>query len=294
MATPRVLASSPARLQGALAGAVTPLRAGGAALDEDAFAPYCEFLVAGGLDGMLALGTTGEGMLLSPAERRRAAELYVAAAQGRLAVAVHAGAQTTADTVALARHAAEAGAQAVAVIAPPYFALDDEALHRHFSAAAGVCAPLPFYAYEFAARSGYAIPLTVLERLRETAPNFVGMKVSDAPFERLEPYLLEGLDVFVGAEALIVHALGRGATGAVSGLAAAYPDTVAAVVRQPSELGTARLDRLRRGLERFPFHAALKRVLAHRGVPVREDVRAPLRALTEAEGEELGHWLGSS
>jgi 4-hydroxy-tetrahydrodipicolinate synthase len=53
-------------LRGTLAAAVTPLREGGAALDEDAFGPYVEFLRAGGLDGILALGTTGEGILLSP------------------------------------------------------------------------------------------------------------------------------------------------------------------------------------------------------------------------------------
>ena len=64
--------------------------------------------------------------------------------------------------------------------------------------AAEACAPLPFYAYEFAARSGYPIPLGVIERLRRRAPNLVGLKVSDRPWEKLEPYLLEGLDVFIG------------------------------------------------------------------------------------------------
>src|SRR5687768_9928128 len=105
-------------LRGALAAAITPLRDGGSALDEHAFEPYVDFLAGGGLDGLLTLGTTGEGILLSVRERRRVAELYVAAARGRLAVAVHCGAQTTADTVALAAHAAQAGAAAVAVIGP--------------------------------------------------------------------------------------------------------------------------------------------------------------------------------
>src|SRR5919108_175913 len=120
-------------LRGRLAAAVTPLRDGGSALDDDAFAPYIDFLAAGGLDGILALGTTGEGILLSTDERRRAAELFLGAAAGRFQVAVHCGAQTTADTVELARHAAAIGADAVAVIGPPYFAYDEEALYRHFA-----------------------------------------------------------------------------------------------------------------------------------------------------------------
>src|SRR5688500_1037738 len=117
-------------LRGALAAAVTPLADD--RLDEEAFGPYVEYLAASGLDGLLALGTTGEGLLFARDERKRALELFVTASAGRLQVAAHCGAQTTADTVALAAHAASVGADAVAVIGPPYFQLDDRALLEHF------------------------------------------------------------------------------------------------------------------------------------------------------------------
>jgi dihydrodipicolinate synthase/N-acetylneuraminate lyase len=274
-------------ISGVFAAALTPLRDGGDVLDEEAFAPYVDFLVAGGVDGVLALGTTGEGLLLTVVERRRGAELFVAAVAGRVPVAVHCGAQTTRDTAALAAHAAEVGAAAAAVIAPPFFTLDERALAGHFEAAAAACAPLPFYVYEFAARSGYAVPLTVIERLRETAPNLRGLKVSDRPWEKLEPYLLDGLDVFVGAEGLVARGLAAGAAGAVSGLAAVYPDVVAALLREPTAERSAEAERLRGALDALPFHAAAKTVVARRGVPVRDDVRAPLRKLTEDERREL-------
>jgi dihydrodipicolinate synthase/N-acetylneuraminate lyase len=279
-------------IHGALAAALTPLRDEGAELDEAAFEPYVEFLAHGGVDGLLALGTTGEGILLSPDERRRAAELFLTAARGRLQVALHCGAQTTADTVALAEHAGAAGADGVAVIAPPYFRLDGDALFDHLRQAAAACAPTPFYLYEFEAVSGYAIPVDVVERLRKAAPNLAGLKVSDAPFERVEPYLLEGLHVFIGAEALLADGLDAGAAGAVSGLAAAFPERVAEVVHEPSAEGAQALGELRAGIERFPRHAALKAVVAHRGVPLREDVRRPLRGLSAAEREQLARWLG--
>jgi dihydrodipicolinate synthase/N-acetylneuraminate lyase len=264
-------------LRGRLAAAVTPLRDGGAALDEAAFAPYVDFLAAGGLDGILALGTTGEGILLSTDERKRAAEAYVEAAGGRLQIAVHCGAQTTADTVELARHASDVGADAVAVIGPPYFAYDEEALYRHFAAAAEAAAPLPFYLYEFKARAGYSIPLSVIERL---GSRVAGLKVSNRPFDAVEPYLATGLDVFIGAEALVEQGLERGAAGSVSGLAAAFPEG-----GNPER---------RAALERFPYHAALKTVIGLRGVPVRPEVRAPLRTLTDDERGELERWLESS
>ena len=95
------------------------------------------------------------------------------------------------------------------MIGPPYFPLDERALLDHFAAAAAACAPVPFYVYEFERASGYAVPLAVLAELRERAPNLAGLKVSDAPFERFSPYLLEGLDVFVGPEALIFDGIER-------------------------------------------------------------------------------------
>src|SRR4051794_21095449 len=278
-------------LRGAIAAALTPLIDGGERLDEAAFEPYVEFLVGGGVDGVLALGTTGEGVLLSPDERRRVAELFVAAAASRMLVAVHCGAQSTRDTVALAAHAAEAGADAVAVIGPPYFELDEPAVLEHFAAAAAACAPLPFYVYEFAARSGYAVPLPVLEQLRGRAPNLAGLKVSDTPWERFAPYLLEGLDVFVGPESLIPQGLAAGAVGAVSALASAFPELIAAAVRNPD---AADLGAVRAALERFPLQAAAKLVVARRGVPMEPHVRRPLRMLTDEERTELETWLASS
>jgi dihydrodipicolinate synthase/N-acetylneuraminate lyase len=278
-------------LRGALAAAVTPLKNAGEALDEEAFAPYVDFLARGGVDGLLALGTTGEGFLLPVEQRVRATELYVEAANGRLLVAVHCGAQSTWDTVALAAHASDIGADGVAVMAPPYFPLDDAALLAHLAAAARACAPTPFYVYEFAARSGYAVPVSVLERLREIAPNLRGLKVSDTPWERFAPYLIEGLDVFVGPEALIREGIGGGAVGAVSALGSAFPELVAAAVREPL---AANLGPVRVAMERFPLQAGLKVVLARRGVPIGPDVRRPLRTLTEKEREELEAWLESS
>jgi len=273
-------------LRGAIAAALTPLAGSGAAIDEGAFAPYLEFLASHGIDGVLALGTTGEGVLFDVDERKRVAEVFLEH-RGDLQVAVHCGAQSTADTVELAGHAAAGGADAVAVIAPPYFAFDAQELLAHFAEAARACDPVPFYLYEFAARSGYAVPLQTIAALRDEAPNFVGLKVSDTPWETFSPFLVEGLDVFVGPEALIPQALAAGATGAVSGLAASFPDAVVALVRDPTPENGERAAALRASLQALPFHAASKMVLGLRGVPVRGGVRRPLRDLSDGERDEV-------
>ena len=274
------------RISGTLAAAVTPLRDGGRRLDEDAFVPLLDLYARAGLQGILMLGTTGEGILLTAQERRRAAELALsAAAESR--VIVHCGAQTTAQTAELAAHAAEIGAHGVAVIPPPYFGFDADELLEHFAAAAAACRPLPFYVYEYAQRSGYPVPVEVIERLKRRAPNLVGMKVSDAPFRSVAPYLRLGLDVFIGAEALIPAGLERGAVGAVSGLAAVFPEAVAALVREPTAERAALVRSLRAALSQQRFQASVKAALALRGLPVRPDVREPLRTLGAAARASL-------
>ena len=282
-------------LRGTIAAALTPLAGGGAVVDESAFGPYLGFLAAHGVDGVLALGTTGEGVLFDVDDRKRIADLFLEH-RGELQVAVHCGAQTTADTAELAEHAAAAGVDAIAVIAPPYFAFDARELLAHFAEAARACDPVPFYVYEFAARSGYAVPLQTIAALRDEASNFVGLKVSDTPWDRFAPYLLDGFDVFVGPESLIPQGIAGGAAGAVSGLAASFPDAVVALMRKPTAEHGERVGALRASLQALPFHAASKMVLGLRGVPVRGGVRAPLRELTEDERVEVERivreWLG--
>ncbi len=223
---------------------------------------------------MFCCGTTGEGVLLTQAERMRVAELYRAVVHGTLIV--HAGAQTTAATCELAAHARAAGADGVAVIPPPYYPLSDAALAEHFVASAAACAPLPFYLYAFSARSGYPITPAVAEQVRERAPNLAGMKVSEGAIDAVAAFIELGLPVFVGSERLLPQALALGAAGSVSGLASVHPAAVAALLREPNEANLERVKTLRAELDRGTLIANAKRELARQGVPIRPDVRRPL------------------
>ena len=266
--------------------AVTPLTADGTSVETGAIGAYVAFLESHGADGVFACGTTGEGVLLSLDERRRTAEAFRAALGGTLIV--HAGAQTTADSVELASHAREIGADAVAVIAPPYFPLDEEAIVTHFVAAARAASPLPFFCYAFTARSGYPLPVSAIRRIGESVDNLAGLKVSESPFERVEPYLDLGLPVLIGSEPLLSAGLARGAIGTVSGMASAFPDVVRSSLDAGDEAAAVRLGELRRAMEAGgQFIAAAKHVLGTRGVPVTSGMRAPLRPLAAAEAAAL-------
>lgn len=274
-----------------LAAAATPMTSGGSAVDLDAVAPMLAFLESHGADGVLAGGTTGEGILLDVAERRALTQAFREAMSGTLIV--HAGAQTTADSVAVAAHAAEVGADGVAVIAPPYYRLDETALTAHFVAAARACAPLSFYCYTFAARSGYAIPVEVVRRVSEATDNLAGLKVSESPWSAVEPYLGLGIPVLIGNEPLLPAGLKAGAAGAISGVAAAFPEIVRRVLDNPWGDDVETLERLRAALEESgQFIAAVKYALGRRGVPVQPDVRAPLRLLRDDEKAAIDAAIG--
>jgi dihydrodipicolinate synthase/N-acetylneuraminate lyase len=262
--------------------ALTPLRDGGEAVDLDAIGPYAAYLESHGADGAFVCGTTGEGILLALDERRAIAEAFRDAIGGLLIV--HAGAQTTRSTVALAEHARDIGADGVAVIPPPYFPLDADALTAHFVAAARAASPLPFYCYALTARSGYPLPIEVIRRVAGSVDNLAGLKVSEAPFERVEPYLDLGLPVLIGSEPLITAGIARGAIGTVSGIAAALPDVVRACLDAADEAAAARLHEVRTALEATgQLIPTAKYLVGRRGLPVRPDVRAPLRQLTDDE-----------
>ena len=81
------------KLRGAIAAAVTPMLDGGRALDLEGVAPLATHFAAGGLDGVLVAGTTGEGVLLSQDERRQLTERWLAERAEGFAVAVHADAR---------------------------------------------------------------------------------------------------------------------------------------------------------------------------------------------------------
>ena len=107
-----------------------------------------------GISGLFAFGTTGEWPLLTEAEHTAGARVLAQQARGRVPVIVHAGAHGTEQAVRLALGAREAGADAVSLISPPFFPLDEEALLRHFTAVARAVAGFPVFLYNIPEYAG--------------------------------------------------------------------------------------------------------------------------------------------
>jgi len=134
-------------------------------------------LVAAGISGLYVCGSTGEGVLLSMAQRREMAEVAIAAANGRVPVMVHVGAINTEQAVDLAQHANLAGADAIAAVPPFYFGYAHEALRTHYAAIAEAAGGVPFYVYYIPRYTGNEMtPAQLAELCR--MPGVAGIKFS--------------------------------------------------------------------------------------------------------------------
>ena len=172
---------------GVITALVTPFRDG--AIDEVAFAALIERQVAGGVHGVVPVGTTGETATLSHEEHERVISLCVDVVAGRVPVIAGAGSNATPEGIGLVRHAKAAGAQAALVVTPYYNRPSQEGLYQHYAALAGSC-DLPIVVYNVPSRTGGDIANDTLARLANL-PTIVGIKdatgdVARATLQRLE------------------------------------------------------------------------------------------------------------
>lgn len=180
-------------------------------------------------NGVFCAGTNGEFYALSFDEKRRAAELCVEAADGRVPVLAHIGEISTLQTIALGREIARLGVAAVSAITPSFIACSQEELIGHYRRVADALT-VPLFLYNIPARAGNTLTPDSA-RILADHPNIVGIKDSAGSQESLDGFLAvarerDGFDVMVGPDSLILHGLRQGAAGCVSGLGNVAPVTL--------------------------------------------------------------------
>jgi 4-hydroxy-tetrahydrodipicolinate synthase len=167
--------------RGSFTALVTPFRNG--ALDEKAYRELIEWQIAEGTSGLVPVGTTGESPTLSHEEHNRVVEWCVDQAKGRVAVVAGAGSNSTAEAIALAKHAEEAGADAVLVVTPYYNKPTQEGLYQHFKAINDAIG-IPIIIYNIPARSVIDMSVDTMARLFELK-NIAGVKDATANVVRV-------------------------------------------------------------------------------------------------------------
>ncbi|MBC7343832.1 MAG: dihydrodipicolinate synthase family protein [Clostridia bacterium] len=205
---------------------VTPWDESQAAPRLGVLAGLIERFVRAGVDGLFILGTTGEGSLLSPEERKIFAAAVFEKAQGKLPVIVHTGHDSPRVATELSLHAKTLGACAVAVSPPTRYRLDETELEGYFVKIAHALGDFPVLLYDIPYATGNPLSADLLTRIKAQASNVIGAKVSRSDWEAWEGYLAlaNSMTIFVGTDTLCLPALELGASGIVSGPANLMPE----------------------------------------------------------------------
>jgi len=207
------------RMTGLVAAPHTPMRA-----DGEIFLPaieqQAEILVESGISAAFICGTTGEGISLSTTERMAVAARWREAAPPALPVIVHVGHASLPDARALAAHAQQIGATAIAAMAPFFFKPATVADLVSFCAQVAAAAPsLPFYFYHLPSMTGVSLSMVdFIHGARAAIPTFAGLKYTHndlAEYERCLKAAEGELDILFGRDELLLSALELGAVGAV-------------------------------------------------------------------------------
>lgn len=288
------------RLHGVVCATITPLDGNGE-LDEASLRRLCDHLDACGVNGLYPNGTNGEGLLLSPEERQRAAEVVVDRNRqrgGRMSVYVQSTAATTEETCAHVRHAAAVGADGVGVMTPFFFPMDGESLLRFYDdVLAAAPEGFPAYLYNIPGCSGNDISPGLLRKVMDRHANVRGIKFSVPDLMRVEDYLLAckaGTEVLIGCDSLFLQCLLTGGTGMVSGPAMVFGRRFVRLYESWRE-GDVELARelQRRVVETdrrllgIPAIPAVKALLAMQGVIATDRCRRPFRSLDRIERNVL-------
>ena len=167
--------------KGSLVALITPMRPDGS-LDEKAYSVFVEWQINEGTHGIVPVGTTGESPTLSHDEHKRVVEIAVKVSHGRIPVIAGAGSNSTAEAIELAKHAKEAGADAILVVTPYYNKPTQEGMFLHFSAIAD-SADIPMIIYNIPPRSVVDMSVETMARLAKHK-NIIGVKDATANLVR--------------------------------------------------------------------------------------------------------------
>ncbi len=219
------------RFTGTHTALITPFRDG--RIDADAFKSLIERQIAGGVDGIVPVGTTGESPTLSMDEHIEVIRLAVETAAGRCLVIAGTGANATAEAIELTRAAEKAGADATLQVCPYYNKPSREGIYQHYRTIAEATG-LPVMLYSVPGRAGVEIAVETAARLAADCENITAIKEAGGSVDRINQ-LVQALPadfgILCGDDPLTLPFIACGANGLVSVASNIVPDVMARLVR---------------------------------------------------------------
>jgi 4-hydroxy-tetrahydrodipicolinate synthase len=279
--------------RGTFTALVTPFREG--AIDFAALQNLIESQIAAGIDGIIAVGTTGESPTLTHDERKEVIRFAIQTANRRCLVLAGTGSYSTQEAIAATEQAEKLGVDGALLVAPYYNKPSQEGLFRHFSAIAK-STPLRLMLYNIPGRCGVDIVAETVARIQSDCPNVVSIKEAGGSVDRvseLRARLPDAFTVLSGDDGLTLPFLAAGAVGVVSVASNLLPREMCELVSAFTNGDSKRAERLHRKLywlfkDLFiePNPVPIKTALSWRGT-ISAEVRLPLCEMSVANQARL-------
>ena len=188
-------------------------------IDEAGMRRQVEFVIKGGLHGILAFGSNGEFYQIEEDEMERGLEIMMDQAAGRVPVYFGIGAINTKKCVRLAKMAAAHNVAGISILQPMFLKPTEDELYTHFKTIADAVPDVPVLIYNNPGRTGYTLSGGLVEKLAHQVPNIVGMKDTSGDMTQTEEFIRRNRDinfkVFGGKDTLLYVSLCCGAVGGV-------------------------------------------------------------------------------
>ena len=202
-------------------------------IDEVRMRRQVDFVIDGGLDGILAFGSNGEFYQVEEDEMERGLQIMIDQAAGRVPVYFGIGAINTKKCVRLAKMAAKYEIGGISVLQPMFLKPTEAELFAHFKAIADAVSDTPVLIYNNPGRVGYTLSAGLVERMAHMIPNIVGMKDTSGDMTQTEEFIRRnrdiGFKVFGGKDTLLYVSLCCGAVGGVCTAGNFMPELITAV-----------------------------------------------------------------
>ena len=283
--------------RGTFTALVTPFQNG--TIDIQALEKLIEAQVTAGIDGIVAVGTTGESPTLSRDEKEQIIRFAIERANKRCLVLAGTGSYATEDAIAATQAAEKLGADGALVVAPYYNKPSQEGLFRHFQAIAKATS-LPLILYNIPSRCGVDIGPETVARLQSDCSNVVSIKEASGSVDRvseLRARMPDDFTILSGDDALTLPFMAVGAMGVVSVASNLLPREICQLVRAFLEGGKKDAEQLHRKLywlfkDLFvePNPVPVKMAMSWRGL-IRSEVRLPLCEMTQVNQARLKRTL---
>ena len=279
--------------RGTFTALVTPFRED--AIDFNALQNLIKSQIAAGIDGIIAVGTTGESPTLTHDERKEVIRCAIETANRRCLVLAGTGSYSTREAIAITEEAEKLGVDGALLVAPYYNKPSQEGLFRHFSAIAK-STPLRLMLYNIPGRCGVDIAAETVARIQDDCPNVVSIKEAGGNVDRvseLRARLPGAFTVLSGDDGLTLPFLAAGAVGVVSVASNLLPGEMCELVGAFTNGDLKRAEELHRKLywlfkDLFvePNPVPIKTALSWRGT-ISAEVRLPLCEMGAANQARL-------